>query len=773
MLSMNNNDPEKRGTLSGDRENLSGERKGRSARWIPSELPIFLIYLAVTLFLTWPLIVRFSTSIYGVPADNMAGIWFGWWCKNAGSFGGSASFCPLIGFPFGTRLGLVSMEPLTYITDRILLFLTNEVIACNLQMLASFFLSGVTMYYLVRYLTRDRRAAFFGGLAYLIVPYHAFNSMYMGGGITCVQWMPLYILLLLKFIREPSGKNCALLALGAVLVAGTSAHYGLFMAVFTVAFLTGRYVSGRIALRRRFKNDPGVENIERRVNRKTLALSLLILFIVVVTITPFLYVSVKQLYPPGKWKTYPIPSTLRINKYTSWSAATPREYFDPLYGYHIIESKISEEPWTSGMNSHKALYIGWVLVVLAALGLIVTSRRTKREGLRPGESGKDADQPRPRSRALDLKSAVTVQNAWGFAASALVCFVMSLSTHIKIGSVTIPMPSILFRYVTPWYRWYLRIGIVVSICFMVLACFGLAWIMKRVKGFKRNLLLVILSVVLALETLIVPPFVNFNFNETPEVFEMVADLPEDAAIAFYPLLDGTFFTTSMLMFSQRWFRKPMLNGAVDNSDGEAVRRTVYNPFNKATPGILRRFDLDYMVYFEKWFEEHKKSGLPLALPPGLESVEEFDGEEALFGGGRLLEITAEKADLVPLYLGDITVPAMDKEGKTVRMMLGDGVIQILNFSGEDRPVTLKLPMGNSSTPRTVLITGDDKPLWRGDIETGTIIEAEIDGVIVPAEGLELRVLVEGEVARMSDSEIHLFGVEYVSLGLGDLEILPR
>ncbi|MBU4194040.1 MAG: hypothetical protein KKF66_03480, partial [Actinobacteria bacterium] len=218
---------------------------------MPPELPIFLFYLAVTLFLTWPLIIRFTTSIYGVPGDNLGAIWAGWWTRNAGSFGAGASFCPLAGFPFGTELGGIPMEPVSYVIDRFLLVFTNEVIAFNIETMASFFLSGVTMYHLVRYLTRDRRAAFFGGFAYLIVPYHAYLSMFMGGGITAVQWMPLYILLLLKFIREPDGKNTALLALGAVLVAGTSLHYGLFMAIFTAAFVAGRYVARNVSLHRR------------------------------------------------------------------------------------------------------------------------------------------------------------------------------------------------------------------------------------------------------------------------------------------------------------------------------------------------------------------------------------------------------------------------------------------------------------------------------------------------------------------------------------------
>jgi len=754
----------------GEMENQGSGRNGLLRR-MPPEAPIFLFYLAVTLFLTWPLILRFSTSIYGVPGDNMAGIWVEWWYRNAGSLGGTATFCPLIGFPFGTRLVAIPMEPLTYVIDRFLLLFFNEVIVYNVQMIASFLLSGVTMYYLIRYITRDRRAAFFGGIAYLVVPYHAFNSMFMGGGISCVQWMPLYILLLLKFTRKSTGKNAALLTLGAVLVAGTSVHYGMFMGVFTAAFLAGRFISRRVSIRRRSNSDPDGEK-RQGFNKKTLMLSLLVLLIVIVTITPFFYLSFTSICPPGEWETYPLPSLLRIEKYANWSSASLREYFDPTYPYHVFESGISENAWKTGLNSHRALYIGWVVVTLAALGLAVSFKRRKREELPPGDSGVDAEQLRLNGETADRRLYATVHEIRGFAAAALVCFLMTLPTYIMIGSIRIPMPSKLFRYFMPWFRWHLRMGIVVSICFIVLACFGLTWIMKRMKGSSRYLVLVVLSVILALETLIVPPFVNVDFSETPEVFEIVGALPEDTAVAFYPMTASSNFETSMLMFSQRWFRKPMLNGAFDNSDGEAVRRTVYNPFNEATPGILRRFDMDYLVYFRNNFKEYRKDGMPLTPPPGLEPVDEFAGE-ALFGGGRIYRITARKADLVPIYLGDITAPVLNEEGETVRMMIEDGVIRIMNYSGEDRLVDLRLPLGNPFNPRRVVLTGDDKPLWLGEIETGMLVDAEIEGLNVPAEGLELRILVDGDLILLNDRDLSMFGTEYASLKVGDLEILTR
>ncbi|PKQ28662.1 MAG: hypothetical protein CVT63_01750, partial [Candidatus Anoxymicrobium japonicum] len=111
-----------------DEASLDGARRDKgikkSARAIlsrlrafPPEVWIFFFYLAFTLFLTWPLIIHLRTSVYGYPGDNLGAIWMNWWVKNAGAMGGSATFSPMIGYPFGSSLGF-PLEPLVYLESR-------------------------------------------------------------------------------------------------------------------------------------------------------------------------------------------------------------------------------------------------------------------------------------------------------------------------------------------------------------------------------------------------------------------------------------------------------------------------------------------------------------------------------------------------------------------------------------------------------------------------------------------------------------------------------
>lgn len=743
------------------------------AKRLPPELPIFTVYLAMTLFLTWPLIVRFKTSIYGIPGDNLGGIWVDWWCRNAGSFGAKASFCPLIGFPFGTKLAGVPMEPLDFVIRRFLLLFLNEVTVYNVLMLSSFFLSGITMYYLVRYLTSDRRVAFFGGLAYLVIPYHAYHSLYIGGGFSMVQWMPLYILVLLKFTREPSGKHATYLALGAILVAGTSIHYGFFMALFTAAFLAGRFIAGRISLHRGLRSRSMEGRVPWELNKKTLVMSLLVILVVIVVISPFFYFAVIGSNPPGRWPTSATVGELRTDVYTEWSAASPTDYVLPNR-YNPIVGKIAGEEFSRKSPTwQRSLYTGWVIIALALIGLFFAARgkddpASVSAGSRQGDK---LGETLPEVPVFEHSRYGRV--IWGFASAALVCFILSLRPTITFGSLTIPMPSRLLRLLVPWFRWYMRIGVVVNICLIIIACFGLHWFLNRFKGRYRELLMVPLAIVLVLEMIIVPPFLNYRFDTIPEVFKEVTRLPQGSTLAFYPIDESGMFMTSNLLFYQRWFEKPMLNGAAGNSDGEALRRTVYNPFDEATPGILSRFDINTLVLFDERYEDAElDEQVTSLLPPGLDLVESFAGE-GVFENAYIYRVSASKADLVPLYLGDISVPVLDGGPITARVVAREGVIRILNFSGGDATVNLRLPVSNPFSPREVIIESGGQVLWQGDLDMGEELVAEISDLVVPGEGIDLYLFAKGALHVLIDNEIVLFGTKFASFRVGDLEIIAR
>ncbi len=736
---------------------------------VPPEVWIFIFYFLATVFLTWPLIFKFTSSIYGVPSDNLGALWQFWWMRNFSHFSTSYSQCPLIGFPFGARIFGIPMEPIAFYFEHFLLLFFNEVVVFNLITLSNFVLSGITMYYLVRYLTGNRQVAFFGGFAFMISTNLAFNAMYFLN-LAMMEWMPLYILMLLRFIKKPDRKGATFLFLSALLVAGTNIHYALFMGIFTAAFLFGRLVAKRVSLWRQARRQGLAEKISWELNKKTFAISLVVLLALILVISPFYYLPLSYLNPPGKWATTITPGQLRIEKYIEWNSASPIEYILPSMENPALGGITRKLNATRGSYSN-SLYLGWALIILAAIGIYFIIRKKHKNA---DSIDEEAETPREDS-TVNAPEGLTDENrytGWGFTLAAVVAFVLSLKPYLHVGSTKIPLPSSLLMIFVPWLRWYMRISIVVVLCLTVLACFALSRILDRLKGFYKEILLLSLTVIVAVEMLIVPPFRYIDLSKTPKVFERLATLPRNSAIAFYPMYETGLFITNTLMNFQREFQKPMLNGAPDNSDGEALRRTVFNPFNEATPGTLRRFNIDYLVYFkEQMVAEIGAKNAP-ALPPGLELVQDFE-EKGRFRNANVYKISAPEVELVPLYLGDITIPRMFGANDVLRLVVGEGIIKILNFSGKAKRATLELPISNNTIEREVIIKTGDKTIWQSKMSVNDRIVAKIPDLTVPKKGLDLHIIVKGLAVKLPTDEIMLFGAQASTLALGELKIVQH
>ncbi len=734
-------------SLNSDFEEGAGdERKASLISRIPPEAPLFLFYILVAFFLTWPVIIKFTTSAYGFPSDNLGTMWLWWWIRGAGSFGQKASFCPLIGFPFGTHLNIFPFEPVIELVERFLLLFLNEVVVYNLLIISSFFLSGITMYYLVRYLTGDRQAAFFGGFVYMISVYHAYHAMIFAH-LALIEFMPLFVLALICFIRGPTRRNAVLLWLAGVLVAGTCMHYGFFMVLFTIAFVPGYFVYRGLAKRLSARRGEVPSVDPPAVDRRVIVLALLVVAGTAALTLPFYYVSTSRAFPPGQWPTRPTYGTLRVTKSYEQGSARPQDYLLPNKENKLVGG-VTEKLVDGRLNAFEnSLYFGWVVIVLAVLAIAIASRRRKpRE---PAGEDEEFEPPEPEARSSRRERFGSARDravVWGVATAAAFTFLLSLPPYVHFGSAQVPMPSLIFTRTTAWFRWYMRLGIVVFLCLVILACYGLAWLLRGMR--KLTLTLVVALMIIAfLEMTLVPPFKYFEFGKIPDVYSYIEGFPQDQGLVLYPAFEPGYFNSQQYMFFQRTFKKPMLNAANDNSDGEALRRTVYNPFNPEVPGILSRFGITHVVYLGELFKQYEgtetKETEVTHLPPGLELEKRFDSTD-IFGDAFVFRVTAPKRVLVPIYLGSITAPHMDRGRVTVRLSDNDGVIKIVNYAGRSLRTRVRIPVSNLVYQHDLTLTGNGKQLWQGHLsgDQATEIVTELE---VPEGGIDLHLEAGGKV----------------------------
>jgi hypothetical protein len=196
-------------------------------------LLVLLGYVVLTVGLTWPIAAKLFTEIPG-GGDAWHNVWNLWWVKQAVVSGQWNLYqTDLLYFPEGVNLYFHTLALTAGIMSLPLQFLGFNLLASyNLVVLSSFVLAGYGTFLLCHYLLqiselKARRrgaenaevldgykrggwsaewAAFVGGIVFAFAPYHLAH-MLGHLNLTMVQWIPFYVLLLLKAVDAPGRRT--------------------------------------------------------------------------------------------------------------------------------------------------------------------------------------------------------------------------------------------------------------------------------------------------------------------------------------------------------------------------------------------------------------------------------------------------------------------------------------------------------------------------------------------------------------------------------------
>jgi hypothetical protein len=106
----------------------------------------------------------------------------------------------------------------------------HPVVAYNLLFMSGLVLSGVAAFLLARSLTGSPRAAFISGLVFGFYPYHFDHDSHLE--LQMMQWMPLAMLALHRFVLEPRFRY----ALAAVMCVAVQLYSAMYYAVFLTMY---------------------------------------------------------------------------------------------------------------------------------------------------------------------------------------------------------------------------------------------------------------------------------------------------------------------------------------------------------------------------------------------------------------------------------------------------------------------------------------------------------------------------------------------------------
>lgn len=241
---------------------------------------VFLIYLGLSLTLTYPLVVQFNTHVPGTETwslDEYSFVWAQWWFKHAlfdqalNPFATNTVF-----FPLGTNLSTFTM---LWVHDALgipIQFAFGVIPASNATLLFSFVASGFGMYLLLEYLLRvsfttwrERNypgarwvtsdspylitlAAFVGGLLYGFASNRLVYTALGHYSQTASEWFPFYLLFLLKTVLNARMRDALLAGLFAALALLTELTFAPLLILLTLVVLVfeWRYLTGLKTLSR-------------------------------------------------------------------------------------------------------------------------------------------------------------------------------------------------------------------------------------------------------------------------------------------------------------------------------------------------------------------------------------------------------------------------------------------------------------------------------------------------------------------------------------------
>jgi hypothetical protein len=546
------------------------------------------LYLAGGLLVTWPVAANLNGAFFGFGNDNLGGIWNFWWWGYAADNGLDPSRSPFLSAPFGFDLAALPVQPWERYLGQYLTQAFGEVAAYNLIILASFPLAGLFTYLLANYLVKDKLAAAIAGGIFAFSPFHLGMAMNYPA-LSSVQFVPLFFLFLARAMFERKPRYIV----GAVLTFGLMAAGSYYYAYYAIPIVLVLLVAYGVRYRRSVA--AGVRRLAGAFRTpRGLAKSVPIV-VASGAVLAFLVSRPLQLYLENR-DTYvrPLSEAVRYSA-RPWAWFTPG-LDHPVYGDDLVRfyyAHLHDAP-----SYEQALYLGYIPLALAVLGLWIGLRRPR---LRRGAAF---------AGILGLCGVIITLGPF-----------LPLSTDYYAswaqegGDAKLPLPGLLLFELAPTFRFFARAQVFVVLALALAAAVGVVWLIRRFPGWPAAAMVALVVVGVTFEYADRPPARVVEVGDTPPVYEWLADQPGRFIVAEYPM---TLPASPRAFYYQFWARKhqkPLVNQQND-PDATAAFDSVKDIADPATSTVLARLGVRYAILHTK---------LPPATYPPYQPVLPYDG----------------------------------------------------------------------------------------------------------------------------------------------------
>ncbi|MFH1085729.1 MAG: hypothetical protein V1772_08210 [Chloroflexota bacterium] len=518
----------------------------------PTRLLVLLLFVALSLGMTYPLVLHMGRSIPGPPWDNMVWLYDLWWFRHSiVDLGQWPTFNPTIFYPAGYDLRLSETMLANKALIAPVLFWADEVWAYNTFLLLSFVLTGYATYRLIAYLTGNLYAGVVAGAILAFCPYrmHAMAAGWLP--LLATWWLPLSWLYLERALRENRLRHALAAGLCGALTLLSSWYH-----LYTVGSMAALYLLLRLRPWRALWSQRGVV-------LKLLAGALLLVALVAPVALPVAQQALNPAAEGAASMGWP------LREVEKWGASLEDAFlpnvYHPIWGERVLRARAVNPryPW----YAPGFIYLGAVALLLAVVGVIVARRRDRAVGplawiglislvlaqgvaLRWNGQTLGVAVP-PWAEALITRTLSALMTKWALHRASL------YDIAFPAGTVPVPLPALLVYLFVPLgnaLRTLYRFGAITILAVSALAGYGAAALLGGVQppaadpsdaspspqpigwgATLGRLVLMILLLALVLGDFVAAPLPYGRSEIKPQPLDLwLAARPADAVIMQFP-----------------------------------------------------------------------------------------------------------------------------------------------------------------------------------------------------------------------------------------------